>query len=87
MVAMQEAKDSEASFGPGALELLLQKIGPNTRLVDCVVGQNCRLEQVVARDAEIGDDSVVGPFGMLDPGAQVPSGSRTGPFYTARADE
>lgn len=32
-VALQEAKDSQASFGPGALELLLQKIGANTRLL------------------------------------------------------
>lgn len=33
LVAIQEAKGSAASFGPGALELLLQKIGPNTRLL------------------------------------------------------
>ena len=63
------------------------EIGPNTRLVDCVVGSDTRLEQVVGRDAEVGDDAVVGPFAVLEPGSQIPSGARTGSFYTAQADE
>jgi bifunctional UDP-N-acetylglucosamine pyrophosphorylase/glucosamine-1-phosphate N-acetyltransferase len=63
------------------------EIGPNTRLVDCVVGADTRLEQVVGRDAEVGDDAVVGPFAVLEPGSQIPSGARTGAFYTALADE
>ncbi len=32
-VAIAEARDSGVSFGPGAIELLLSKIGPNTRLL------------------------------------------------------
>ena len=63
------------------------EIGPNTRLVDCVVGSDTRLEQVVGRDAEVGDDAVVGPFAVLEAGSQIPSGARTGAFYTALADE
>jgi bifunctional UDP-N-acetylglucosamine pyrophosphorylase/glucosamine-1-phosphate N-acetyltransferase len=63
------------------------EIGPNTRLVDCVVGANTRLEQVVGRDAEVGDDAVVGPFAVLEAGSQIPSGARTGAFYTAIADD
>jgi bifunctional UDP-N-acetylglucosamine pyrophosphorylase/glucosamine-1-phosphate N-acetyltransferase len=63
------------------------EIGPETRLVDCVVGEGCRLEQVVARDAEIGDGAVVGPFAVLEPGSHIASGARTGPFYTASADD
>jgi bifunctional UDP-N-acetylglucosamine pyrophosphorylase/glucosamine-1-phosphate N-acetyltransferase len=63
------------------------EIGPNTRLVDCVVGADARLEHVVGRDAEVGDDAVVGPFAVLEPGSQIPSGARTGSFYTAIADE
>ena len=63
------------------------EIGPDTRLVDCVVGEYARLEQVVGRDAEIGDGAVVGPFAVLEPGSQIPSGARTGPFYTASADD
>ena len=41
------------------------------------------VEQTVGRDAEIGADCVVGPYAVLEPGAQMPSGTRTGPFYTA----
>jgi bifunctional UDP-N-acetylglucosamine pyrophosphorylase/glucosamine-1-phosphate N-acetyltransferase len=63
------------------------EIGPNTRLVDCIVGADCRLEQVVGRDAEVGEDAVVGPFAVLEPGSQIPSGARTGSFYTAVADD
>ena len=63
------------------------EIGPNTRLVDCVVGADTRLEQVVGRDAEVGDGAVVGPFAVLEPGSQIAPGARTGSFYTAVADD
>jgi bifunctional UDP-N-acetylglucosamine pyrophosphorylase/glucosamine-1-phosphate N-acetyltransferase len=59
------------------------EIGPDTRLVDCVVGADVVAEKTVARDAEIGDGAHVGPFAVLQAGTQVPSGARTGPFYTA----
>ena len=63
------------------------EVGPDTRRVDCVVGARARLEQVVGRDAEVGDDAIVGPFAVLEPGSQIPSGARTGSFYTAIADD
>jgi bifunctional UDP-N-acetylglucosamine pyrophosphorylase/glucosamine-1-phosphate N-acetyltransferase len=63
------------------------EIGPDTRLVDCVVGSDAVVEKAVARDAEIGDGAHVGPFAALGPGAQVPSGTRTGPFYTVGSDD
>jgi bifunctional UDP-N-acetylglucosamine pyrophosphorylase/glucosamine-1-phosphate N-acetyltransferase len=59
------------------------EIGPNTRLVDCVVGAGCVVEQSNGRDAEIGAGAVVGPFAVLAPGAQVPGETVTGPFYAA----
>ena len=59
------------------------EIGPGTRLVDCVVGTRTEIEATVARDADIGDDCVVGPFAALGPGAVVPSGTRTGPGFSA----
>jgi bifunctional N-acetylglucosamine-1-phosphate-uridyltransferase/glucosamine-1-phosphate-acetyltransferase GlmU-like protein len=40
------------------------------------------LEHTVARRSEIGADCAVGPYAVLEPGSQVPSGTRTGPFYT-----
>lgn len=62
------------------------QIGPETRLVDCEVGANAVVDQTVARRAEIGADARVGPFAYLGPGAQVASGTVTGPFFTADAD-
>jgi len=63
------------------------ELGPDTRLVDCVVGADCVVEQTVGRDAGVGDGATVGPFAVLEPGAQVPSGARTGAFYTGRLGE
>jgi bifunctional UDP-N-acetylglucosamine pyrophosphorylase/glucosamine-1-phosphate N-acetyltransferase len=59
------------------------EIGPGCRLVDCTVGERTSLEQTVGRLAEIGDDCVVGPFAVLEPGAHVADGTRTGPFFTS----
>ncbi len=63
--------------GPGA------ELGPNTRLVDCVVGAGATVEAAIGRDAEVGERAVVGPFAALEPGSSVPADSRTGAFYTA----
>jgi bifunctional UDP-N-acetylglucosamine pyrophosphorylase/glucosamine-1-phosphate N-acetyltransferase len=62
------------------------EIGPNTRLVDCVVGDGAVIEHSVCRQAEIGADARVGPFASLAPGAQVPPGTVTGPFFVAGVD-
>jgi bifunctional UDP-N-acetylglucosamine pyrophosphorylase/glucosamine-1-phosphate N-acetyltransferase len=59
------------------------EIGPDVRLVDCVVGERAVVEQTVARQAEIGADSRVGPFAALQPGARVAPGTATGPFFAA----
>jgi bifunctional UDP-N-acetylglucosamine pyrophosphorylase/glucosamine-1-phosphate N-acetyltransferase len=61
------------------------EIGPNTRLVDCVVGAGARIEQTVARDALVGNGSVVGPFAVLEPGSELAPGTVTGAFYTSGA--
>ena len=63
------------------------EIGPDTRLVDCVVGEQAVVEKSVGREARIGDNAVVGPYAVLEPGSHVASGSRTGAFYTATATE
>jgi bifunctional UDP-N-acetylglucosamine pyrophosphorylase/glucosamine-1-phosphate N-acetyltransferase len=62
------------------------EIGPDSRIVDCVVGAGATIENSVARDAEIGADARVGPYAALGPGSHVASGSATGPFYTGSAD-
>ncbi len=59
------------------------ELGPNTRLVDCTVGDDCVIEQSTGRSARIGDRCTVGPFASLGPGAELASDVTTGPFYTA----
>ncbi|HYI63094.1 MAG TPA: bifunctional UDP-N-acetylglucosamine diphosphorylase/glucosamine-1-phosphate N-acetyltransferase GlmU [Acidimicrobiales bacterium] len=61
------------------------EVGPNTRLVDCVVGARSTVEQATARDAEIGADAHVGPYAHLAPGEAVPDGTVTGPFFALPA--
>ena len=61
------------------------EIGPGCRLVDCTVGEHTTLEHTVARLADIGADCAVGPYAVLEPGAQVSPGTRTGPFYNGEA--
>ena len=59
------------------------EIGPGCRLVDCEVGEHTTLEHTVARRSVIGADCAIGPYAVLEPGTNLPSGTRTGPFYTA----
>jgi bifunctional UDP-N-acetylglucosamine pyrophosphorylase/glucosamine-1-phosphate N-acetyltransferase len=58
------------------------EIGPNTRLVDCMVQAGAVVESTMGRDAEIGAGAHVGPFAALSPGSVVAPGTVTGPFYT-----
>lgn len=62
------------------------EIGPDTRLVDCVVGSGATVEHTVGRDAEIGEESHVGPFAHLAPGSTVAAAAATGPFYAGRGE-
>ena len=57
------------------------ELGPDTRLDRCTVGNNTRIEKTTASLANIGDDCEVGPFAVLEPGADIAHGTRTGPFY------
>jgi bifunctional UDP-N-acetylglucosamine pyrophosphorylase/glucosamine-1-phosphate N-acetyltransferase len=62
------------------------EIGPDTRLVDCIVGAGAVVENSVGRDSEVGQDAHVGPYAHLSAGSSVPASSSTGAFYTAPAD-
>jgi bifunctional UDP-N-acetylglucosamine pyrophosphorylase/glucosamine-1-phosphate N-acetyltransferase len=61
------------------------EIGPDTRLVDCVVASDCTVENTVGLEAEIGAGAHVGPFAHLPSGSAVAAGGTTGSFYTASA--
>jgi bifunctional UDP-N-acetylglucosamine pyrophosphorylase/glucosamine-1-phosphate N-acetyltransferase len=62
------------------------EIGPDTRLIDCTVGDGATVEHTVGRDSEIGEGARVGPYAFLPPGSAVANGAVTGAFYTATAD-
>jgi bifunctional UDP-N-acetylglucosamine pyrophosphorylase/glucosamine-1-phosphate N-acetyltransferase len=61
------------------------EIGPNTRLVDCTVGEGAIVASSVGRQAEIGEHANVGPFASLEPGSRVEAGATTGAFYVGTA--
>jgi bifunctional UDP-N-acetylglucosamine pyrophosphorylase/glucosamine-1-phosphate N-acetyltransferase len=63
------------------------RLGPNVRLVDCAVGEGARVQETVARDAEIGPGARVGPYALLRPGSHIADGATTGPFYTGTSGE
>ena len=58
------------------------EVGPGCRLVDTMVGSDCVLSQTDATGARIGDRCRVGPFAHLPEGADLPSDTVTGAFYT-----
>ena len=62
------------------------EIGPDTRLVDCVVGRGCLVQHTVGVDAEIGDGARVGPYAHLPAGSAVAAAAVSGAFYTAPTD-
>ena len=59
------------------------EIGPDTRLVDCVVAEDCVLQHTVGHESEVGAGAHVGPFAHLPIGSSVAAGAQTGAFYTA----
>ena len=62
------------------------QIGPNSRLVDCIVGSHTTIESTSAVNAHIGDNATVGPFAHLLPGSRVADGQTTGAFYDSETE-
>ncbi|MGI8982926.1 MAG: hypothetical protein ACR2HM_00055 [Acidimicrobiales bacterium] len=63
------------------------RLGPDVRLVDCLVGEGAHVEQSVGYDAVVGPSAIVGPFAVLQPGSHISAGTTTGSFYTATAGD
>ncbi len=63
------------------------EIGPETRLVDTVVGESSSVSFSVAHHAEIGADAKVGPYCVLEPGARVLDGEVVRPYSVLEAHE
>jgi bifunctional UDP-N-acetylglucosamine pyrophosphorylase/glucosamine-1-phosphate N-acetyltransferase len=55
-------------------------IGPDTHLVDTIVGERAIVRQTVACDTEIGDDVTCGPFAHLRPGTRIAARAHIGNF-------
>ncbi len=62
------------------------EIGPDTRLIDCRVGDDCVIESTTGRQSSVGDGAHVGPYAVLVPGTEIPGDRVTGPFYNSAAD-
>ena len=55
-------------------------IGPNTIIVDCQIGNRCRVVASVLEKAVMEDGSDIGPFGHLRKGARLCEGAHMGNF-------
>lgn len=53
-------------------------IGPNTRLIDTVVGAGCAVDETVAVQAVLDDGATAGPRAYLRPGAHLMAGAKAG---------
>lgn len=53
-------------------------IGPNSRLVDTVVGRGCIVDETVALQARVDDGATCGPRAYLRPGAHLCEGAKAG---------
>ena len=62
-------------------------LGPDTHLVDTIVGEGAIVRQTVARDAEIGDGATVGPYASLRPGTRLATGAHVGTFVEIKNSE
>lgn len=55
-------------------------IGPQTSLENCLCQRGCHISYSVAREAQIGENSVVGPYAFLRPGTVLEKGVKIGDF-------
>jgi bifunctional UDP-N-acetylglucosamine pyrophosphorylase/glucosamine-1-phosphate N-acetyltransferase len=63
------------------------EIGPDTQLVDCMVGEFAVVSRTDGRLATVGASAKVGPYVVLQPGSEVAPDAVVGPFFTAASDE
>ncbi len=64
----------DVSVGSGCI------IGPNTKLIDTLVGDNTTLDNVVAENCKVGNGCKVGPFAQIRPNSVLGDGVKLGNF-------
>jgi bifunctional UDP-N-acetylglucosamine pyrophosphorylase/glucosamine-1-phosphate N-acetyltransferase len=62
-------------------------IGPDSRLVDTIVGEDAVITCSVTREAEVGDGATVGPYAHLRPGTRLGRGAKIGNFVETKNAE
>jgi len=60
-------------------------VGPDTFVVDSVIGAGARVWYSVLRGAEVGEGAQVGPFASLRPGTRLEAGAKVGTFVETKA--
>jgi bifunctional UDP-N-acetylglucosamine pyrophosphorylase/glucosamine-1-phosphate N-acetyltransferase len=59
-------------------------VGPNSRLVDAVLGSRCRVTESVIEGATLEDDIDMGPFSHLRPGSYICRGAYIGNYVEVK---
>lgn len=77
----QTMLEGRTVIGAGAV------VGPDTQLVDTIVGERAVVRQTVARETEIGDDCTVGPYVSLRAGTRLAPGAHVGTFVETKNAE
>jgi bifunctional UDP-N-acetylglucosamine pyrophosphorylase/glucosamine-1-phosphate N-acetyltransferase len=62
-------------------------LGPDTHVVDSVIGRDCVVRNSVVRDAEIADECRIGPFAHLRAGTRLGRGVHIGDFVETKNAE
>ncbi len=70
--------EGRTSIGQGSV------IGPDCHLVDAIVGERTTITNAVVRDAEIGDECLVGPYAYLRPGTRLATGVKVGTYVEVK---
>lgn len=60
------------------------EIGPNSVIRDSVIGNNCRVTSSALEEATMEDDTDIGPFSHLRPGAYLESGVHIGNYVEVK---
>jgi len=59
-------------------------LGPNTRIVDSLLGNGVTVEQATVRECKLEDGVSVGPYASLRPGSVLHSGAKAGTFVETK---
>jgi bifunctional UDP-N-acetylglucosamine pyrophosphorylase/glucosamine-1-phosphate N-acetyltransferase len=59
-------------------------LGPNTRIVDSLLGNGVTVEQATVRESKLEDGVNVGPYASLRPGSVLRGGSKAGTFVETK---